>query len=227
MSRQWTPARIATRPSSGAKGFGVAGLAGAILVSTLVSAPASVEAAWVMPCPRPAQAVRSNAPDQSWLLDIPEKAGAHHRGKVAVFVFKGDDVYEPVRAAVVRTLRARGLNVTASLKPVDSAAQYRELSYTLNLAVYVEGELTGEGARQNALIHLRSGVTGQRIASAKFSGPTSAIVGAVGRGLWPRVGATMMRACSSASRPRRREREPMRIEAGTPLEEAPVASRGS
>ena len=227
MSPQRTPSRVASRLAAGAKGSGGAVWVGAIVVSILVSASAPAEAAWAVPYPRPPQAARSNAPDQTWLQDIPEKPGAHRRGKVAVFIFKGDDVYEPVRAAVVRTLRAKGLNVTASLRPVDSAAQYRELSYTLNLAVYIEGELTGEGARQNAVIHLRSGLTGQRIASAKFSGPTPEIVGAVGRGLWPRVGATMMRACSNASRPRRREREPMHIEAGTPLEETPVASRGS
>jgi len=160
------------------------------------------------------------------LLDAPEKPGVRSKGKVAVFVFKGDDVYQPVRAAVVRALRGKGLNVTATLRPVDSAAQYREMSYTLNLSAYVEGELTGEGARQIAHVRVRSGVTGQVISSAKFSGLTHKIVGDVARGLWSQVGGSMMRACSSASRPRRREREPLHIEAGTPLEKAPIASQG-
>jgi len=188
-----------------------------------VSTPA--QAAWVVPFLQP---VRATPPDQSWMTDVPEKPGAHPKGKVAVFVFKGDDVYEPVRAAVVRLLRSKGLEVTASLRPVDSAAQFREMSYTLNLGVFVEGEMTGEGARQSAVIHLRSGLTGQRIASAKFSGATREIVGAVGGTLWPRVGGPMLRACSSASRPRRREREPLRIEAGTPMDSsASVATEGT
>ena len=166
-------------------------------------------------------------PDQSWMMDVPERSGAHSKGKVAVFVFKGDDIYEPVRAAVVRALRSKGLNVTATLRPVDSAAQFREMSYALNLAVYVEGELVGEGAHQSASIRLRSGLTGQRIASARFSGATPKIVGEVGRTLWSRVGSTITHACSSASRPRRREREPMHIEAGTPTDNTPIASEGT
>jgi hypothetical protein len=222
MSRQWIPSGVASRLAPGTKWFVVAVVA---LVGSAGSAPA--EAAWGIPYRLPPPVVRTTGPDQTWLMDIPERPGVRSKGKVAVFVFKGDDVYEPVRAAVVRLLRGKGLNVTATLRPVDSAAQYREMSYALNLGVFVEGELIGEGARQSAIIRLRSGVTGQRIASARFAGLTKEIVGAVGRGLWPRVGPAMMRACSSASRPRRREREPLRIEAGTPLDEAPVASRGS
>lgn len=91
------------------------------------------------------------APDQSWLQDVPERRG---RGKVAVFALQGGDVYQPVREAVVKLLRRRGLNVTASLRPVDSASQYRELSQTLNLAVYIDGEVTGEGDHQTAVIRL-------------------------------------------------------------------------
>jgi hypothetical protein len=202
-----------------------AGLVAAIVFTLLAAVSTPAQAAWVVPFLQP---VRATPPDQSWMTDVPEKEGAHPKGKVAVFVFKGDDIYEPVRAAVVRLLRAKGLNVTATLRPVDSAAQYREMSYTLNLGVFVEGEMTGEGARQSAVIHLRSGLSGQRIATAKFSGPTRDIVGAVGRTLWPRVGGPMMRACSSASRPRRREREPLRIEAGTPTDNgASVATEGT
>ena len=102
--------------------------------------------------------------------DLPEKPGAHAKGKIAVFAFKGDDVYEPVRAAVVKLLRSKGLNVTASLRPVDSAAQFREMSYTLNLGAFVEGEITGDGPHQTAVIHLRSGMSGKRIASTKLTG---------------------------------------------------------
>jgi hypothetical protein len=179
------------------------------------------QAAWGVPCPLPQ--VHSAPPDQSWLKDVPEKPGTGTRPKVAVFVFKGDDVFEPVRAAVVRTLRKQRLTVTASLRPADTAAQYREMSYSSNLAVFIDGVITGQGAQQTVLIHLRSGVTGQYFATAKFSGSTQAVVAAIGNSLWSRVGSAIMRTCSSAAKPRRRESAPMYIEAGSPLD-APVGS---
>jgi hypothetical protein len=223
MSRKWAPSWIFSRLSPGVKVLGVVGLVGVILGA----ASGRANASWLLPYVRPPLVVHPVVPDQSWLMDVPERPGAHSKGKVAVFVFNGDDVYQPVRAEVVRVLRRKGLNVTATLRPVDSAAQYREMSYTLNLAVFVEGELIGDGPRQSAHIRLRSGLTGQRIASATFSGPTPKIVEAIGHTLWTRVGGTVMRACSSASRPRRREREPLHIEAGTPMESTSLASEGT
>jgi hypothetical protein len=196
-------------------------LLAAVLLGAFFSATPA-EAAWGVACPLPQ--VRSAPPDQSWLKDAPEKPGARSRGKAAVFVFKGDDVYEPVRAAVVRTLRKQGLNVTATLRPVDSPKQYREMSYALNLAVFVEGEVTGEGAGQTVLIRLRSGLTGEHFATAKFSGATPEIVGNIGRTLWTRVGSATIHTCSRASKPRQREVEPTYIEAGTPLESTPIGS---
>jgi hypothetical protein len=179
------------------------------------------EAAWGVPCPLPQ--VHSAPPDQSWLRDVPEKPGARAQSKVAVFVFKGDDFFEPIRAAVVRTLRKQRLNVTAELRPADSAAQYREMSYSSKLAVFVDGEVSGQGTRQTVTIRLRSGVTGQYFASAKFSGATPDVVGNIGNALWSRVGSAILRACTSAAKPRRRESEPMYIEAGSPLD-TPVGS---
>jgi len=191
----------------------------AFVAVILGSAPAAH--AWGIPFPSP----RAARPDQSWLNDPPERRGARSKGKVAVFAFKGDDVYQPVRGAVVRLLRRKGLNVTTTLRPVEGATQYRETSYALNLAVYVEGEVSGAGARQSALLRLYGGVTGHRIASARFSGPTEKIVGDLRHTFWTRVGPAITRACSSASRPRRREREPLHIEAGEPLEDTPTAAQ--
>jgi hypothetical protein len=186
-----------------------------LLAAGLVAAtPTTANATWAVWYPRLAPEARK-PPDQSWMQDVPASPGTRPRGKVAVFVFKGDDVYEPIRAAVVRALRRRGLNVTASLRPVDSAAQYREMSYALELALFVEGELTGQGRRQTAHIRLRSGLTGQPVATATFTGPTHKIVGDVDRSLWTRIGPTVVRACSKAAKPRRPENEPLRIEAGT------------
>lgn len=190
----------------------------ALLVAALFSAaPDEAEAAWGPLYPRVRQFVSAGPPDQSWLMDVTEAPGAREKAKVAVFQIKGDDVYQPVRAAVVRALRRKRLNVTAGLRPVDTAVQYRELSQALDMAVFVHGEMTGDGQRQTASIHLYSGVTGRRIASAKFSGPTRKIVGAIGNSLWSRTGGAITRACSTAARPRRLEREPLHIEAGTPL----------
>jgi hypothetical protein len=181
----------------------------------------SAEAAWGVPFPLPK--VQSSPPDQSWLKDVPEKPDATAAGKVAVFTFKGDDVFEPFRGAVVRTLRKQRLSVTAALRPADSPAQYREMSCSSNLAVFIDGEVSGEGARQTVLIRLRSGVTGQHFTSVRFSGSREVIVESIGNALWGRVGSAILRTCSSAAKPRRRESTPTYIEAGSPLD-TPVGS---
>jgi hypothetical protein len=199
--------------------------AGWVVVALIAAAAAttarSAQAAWGVPCALPQ--VHSAPPDQSWLKDVPEKPGDQSAGRVAVFAFHGDDVFEPFRGAVVRTLRKQRLSVTAALRPADGPAQYREMSYSSNLAVFIEGEVSGEGARQTVLIRLRSGVSGQYFTSAKFSGSTAAIVEAIGSALWGRVGSAILRTCSSAAKPRRRESTPTYIEAGSPLD-SPIGS---
>jgi len=168
--------------------------------------------------------VRSTPPDQSWLQDVPEKAGAHSKGKVAVFPIAGDDVYEPMRAEIVRVLRGKGFTVLASLRPVDSAAQLREMSAALGLGAIIDGDVKGDGTRQAARIQLRSGLSGQTVATATYSGTTPKIATAIKRGLWGRFGSAIKHGCATGSRPRRPSKEPLRIDAGTPLD-SPVASR--
>lgn len=221
MSRTWTPVLDARTTGPAEKTRSTLWLAIAVSLVVLGALPGSAEAAWGVPCPLPQ--VRSAPPDQTWLKDVPEKPGAHTRGKVAVLVFKGDDFFEPLRGAVVRTLRKQQLNVTAALKPADSPLQYREVSYASKLGVFIDGEVTGEGPRQTVLIRLRSGVTGQYFSSAKFTGSTPEIVGRIGSSLWPRVGPAILRACTSATKPRKRETKPLYIEAGSPLD-APLGS---
>ncbi|HEY4186632.1 MAG TPA: hypothetical protein VGP07_16260 [Polyangia bacterium] len=199
----------------------------AVAFTMLGGTTTPVEAAWGTLYLQPTRIAPPSPPDQSWLMDVPQEDGARAKGKVAVFIFKGDDVYQPVRAAVVRTLRRKGLNVTASLRPVDSAAQYREMSCALDVAVYVEGDVVGEGAHQSARIRLRSGVTGQRIATATFSGPTPKIVTDVGHRLWTRVGPAVNRARTSAAHPRHRERAPLRIDASASPRVTSVVSQGA
>jgi hypothetical protein len=159
------------------------------------------------------QFTRRAPPDQSWLKDLPERPS---RGRVAVFEFQGDDVYQPVRAAVVRVLRRRGLNVIVSLRPVGGVTENRETSAAMNLAVYVSGEVGGTGAQQRASVHLTSGVSGHRMSTASFVGATEKIEGDIARTLWTRFGPTITRA--GASKPRAAGREPLRIDAGDPLD---------
>jgi len=225
MSRPHSLSRVDSLPAPAPRRWGATVLAGACLLIALGGTARPAHAAWVVPFLKPAPIVKPALPDVSWMDDVPEKPGTHAKGKIAVFAFKGDDVYEPVRAAVVKLLRSKGLNVTASLRPVDSAAQFREMSYTLNLGAFVEGEITGDGPHQTAVIHLRSGMSGKRIASARLTGPTPQIVGTVGHKVWPALGGAMMRSCSSAAHPRQRERAPLRIEAGEPLDDTVTADR--
>jgi hypothetical protein len=191
-----------------------------VFVVLVVLAPYLAQARWAPPVPW--QVRRTVGPaDQSWRDDVPESPGARAKRKLAVFPFLGDDVNEPIRAAVVKSLRRRGLNVTTKLRPVDSAQQFREMSVALSMVAFVEGEVMGDGPRQRARILLRSGATGQPIASTTFSGPTNKIVAEVNRTLWSRFGPVVSR--SSAARARQRERAPLLIDAGTPLDPGPLA----
>jgi len=168
--------------------------------------------------------VRSMPPDQSWLQDVPEKPGAPSKGKVAVFPFAGDDVYEPMRAEVVRLLRGKGFTVFASLRPVDSVAQLREMSAALGLGAIIDGAVKGDGPRETAHIQLRSGVSGQPIGTVTFSGSTPKIVAAIRRGFWGRFASSIQRGCAGGKRPRKFAKEPLRIDASSPSD-SPVASR--
>ena len=196
-------------------------------VIVVIVMPARAHALWgggAVRLPR-TDIVRAMPPDQSWLQDVPEKPGAHSKGKVAVFPIAGDDVYEPMRAEIVRVLRGKGFTVLASLRPVDSASQLREMSAALGLGAVIDGDVKGDGAGQTARIHLRSGVSGQPIATATFSGTTSKISAAIKRGLWGRFGSAIKRGCAASGRPRRLSKEPLRIDASSPMD-SPVASRG-
>ena len=139
--------------------------------------------------------------------------------KVAMFAFTGDDA-EPIRRQVQHLLRAKGVKINANLRSVDSAEQYREMATTLNLIAYIDGEVDIDGAEGSATIFVRSGSTGLRIASATFSGDRHLLVASVGKDLWTEIGPALGRAFADAAKPRHLEREPMRINAGTPLTDA-------
>lgn len=139
-------------------------------------------------------------------------------GRVAVFVFKGEPASAPVRTEVVNLLRSKGLNVMTTLLPVDSSDQYRDMAATLGLAVYVHGEVRDNGEHAKAVVHIRSGVTGRKIKSARFAGASHELPADVGQSLWSAVGPSFVRACADAAKPRKAGRAPLRIEAGTPIQ---------
>ena len=119
-------------------------------------------------------------------------------------------------------MRAKGLKVITNLRPVDSAEQYREMAVTLNLVAYVDGEYVGEGEQASATVYLRSGYTGLRASSTTFAGERRTLPADVGKGLWDRISTDLAKVCADASKPRKAERPPLRIEAGTPLENRPA-----
>jgi len=149
----------------------------------------------------------------------PKSDGTTVNGNVAVFGFTGEGAAR-VQQVVVGTLRARGLQVTTSLRPVDSAEQYREMAATLRLAAYIDGTVGGAGSRGQATVRVRSGVTGRRIASVRFSADRSALAENVGSGLWPRTGSQLAHLCGEAAKPSKGGRRALRIDAGTPIEAA-------
>jgi len=148
------------------------------------------------------------------------------QGKFVVFTFAGEGGHR-VQQQVVSSLRAKGLKVITNLRPVDSAEQYREMAVTLNLVGYVDGEYVGEGDQASATVYLRSGVTGLRAASTTFAGERRTLVSDVGKGLWDRISLDLSRLCVDAAKPRKAERAPLRIEAGTPLENRPAGDENN
>jgi len=143
------------------------------------------------------------------------------QGKLAVFTFEGEGGHR-VQQQVVSSLRAKGLKVVTNLRPLDSAEQYREMAATLNLVAYVDGEFVGDGDQASATVYVRSGVTGLRSTSTTFAGERRTLPAEVGKGLWDRISVDLSRLCVDAAKPRKLERAPLRIEAGTPLENRPA-----
>ena len=143
-------------------------------------------------------------------------------GKVAMFAFTGDDA-EPVRRQMMHLLKSKGMKIMTALRPVDSAEQYREMSVTLNLVAYVDGEVTIDGNDGSATIYVRNGATGMRTASATVAADRHQLAASLGKELWERLGPALSQACADAAKPHKGAREPMRINAGTPLTAADTA----
>ena len=139
--------------------------------------------------------------------------------KVAVLEFTGDDA-ESIRRQVMHVLRAKGMKLMTGLRPVDSAEQFRELSVAMNLVAYIDGEVAVDGHAASATVFVRNGLTGLRSASVTFTGERRQLGMTIAKELWERIGVPMGEACADAAKPHKLSREPMRINAGTPLTNA-------
>lgn len=188
----------------------------AALLSALAGAPAGAAAKHGAPrAKKPPKGCP--APKVEPPVAVVPVAGA----KVAVLAFSGDDA-EPVRRQVMHALRAKGIKMMTSLRPVDSPEQFREMSATLNLVAYVDGEVAVDGAAASATVFVRNGATGMRTASATFAAERRALGAVIAKELWDRIGVAMSDAVAEAAKPHK-GREPMRINAGTPLTNAEAA----
>ncbi len=136
--------------------------------------------------------------------------------KVAVLAFSGDDA-EPVRRQIMHVLRGKGMKTMTGLRPVDSPEQFREMSATLNLVAYVDGEVAVDGTTVSATVFLRNGSSGMRTASATFAGDRRSLGTAIAKDLWGRIGPAMGDAVADAAKPHKNLRAPMRLNAGSPL----------
>lgn len=164
----------------------------------------------------------TNASKAKPALHTQAEGSVLNSSKVAVFAFEGDDYAEPVRAEVVRLLKAKGIKVETTLRAPDTREQFREMAAALNLAVYVHGRILDSGPTSAvATVTIRNGVSGRRIATARFNGQRRQLPAVVEQDLWRKVGPAFSRVCVAASKAGQRHYRTMRIEAGIPIEDMP------
>jgi hypothetical protein len=225
--RGWPPPLVASsgpvRPLAVVKLSSL--LAWLILGSLIGSAPAAEAASRRARSPAKARS-SAKAKHSSRATRVPDKAKATGGAgedalagtRVAVFSFEGEDTYS-VRDHVIQALTARGLKVEATLRPVDTTEQFRDMGAALDLAVYVHGHVKQLPADHAvATIVIRSGVTGRKVGTFTFTGYRRGLPFDVEEKVWDRVSTVFTRACAEASKPgARHHSRPMVIEAGTPL----------
>lgn len=144
------------------------------------------------------------------------KVVPNQEGKVVLLPFTDDDD-RSIAALVERLLQARGLEVVTNVRGVDTAEQFRELAGLLGTTAFVDGTVRESGKNVRVTVQLRSGYTGRRVALATFKETKLHLRTEIEDKLWSRLGPAMARACVDATKPRKRGRGPLMIEAGTPL----------
>jgi hypothetical protein len=156
----------------------------------------------------------------AFVLATPASAGAQSQhGKVVLFPFHSDD--DEISTQVERLLRAHGLEVMTGVRPVDSAEQYRDMATQLMLVGYIEGSVRGTGAKAKVTVRLRSGYSGRIVAQPTFGDNHGNLRRELGEKLWKKLAPAVTRVCKEATRPRKRSRTTLTIDAGTPLETTP------
>jgi hypothetical protein len=165
-------------------------------------------------------ASKSKCPPLPVAADPPVAIPPH--SKVALFPLQGPNA-AAVQRSIVSALRAKGIEVNTHIRPLfDTPEQFRETSVALNLAAYIDGDTAADGDQTSATIRVRSGITGLPVASTTFAGDKRAVSTDLAKHLWDRLGTELAHACADAAKPRKAERPPLRIEAGTPIENTPT-----
>ena len=143
-------------------------------------------------------------------------AAAIAGSKIALLEFHGDNV-ELIRGQVIKVLKTKVREVSTNLRPADTTEQYRDMGAALNLALYVQGHIKDTGKDQSVLtIDLRSGVSGRKLATVKFTGNRRKLYADAEDELWQKIEKPFGRACLEATTAVRHHNAPMRIEAGSP-----------
>jgi hypothetical protein len=149
-----------------------------------------------------------------------DETGAVASSKIALFEFRGDNT-EQIRAQVIKALKPRVREIATNLKSPDTTEQYRDMGAALNLALYIHGQIKDTGKDMAVLtIDLRSGVSGRKLTSVKFTGNRRKLYADAEDELWHKIEKPFGRACVEASKAVRHHNAPMRIEAGTPIEDS-------
>ncbi len=120
-----------------------------------------------------------------------------------MFGFTGEGAARVRRSSSARCARAgcrSRRRCVRSTAPSNSARWPRRCSSPPTS----KASVGGEGSRGQATVHLRSGVTGRRIASVRFSGERSALADDVGTGSGRGPVGQLARLCVEAAKPRKR-----------------------
>ena len=144
--------------------------------------------------------------------------------KIALLEFHGDDA-ELIRKQVLKVLKTKVREVSTNLRSPDSTEQFRDMGAALDLALYVHGHVKDTGKDQAVLtIDLRSGVSGRKLTSVKFTGNRRKLYADAEDELWTRIEKPFGRACLEATTAVRHHNAPTLIEAGSPIEDGAARS---